>query len=67
MKKDIKKDSKTIKLYEALFFGACILLFVFMIFRIDSRYKIKNFYNCYGSFSDIRNHFIICFFTENAK
>ena len=32
-KKDIKKDSKTIKLYEALFFGACILLFEFMIIR----------------------------------
>ncbi len=33
-KKEIKKDTKTIKLYEALFFGLCILLLVFMIFRI---------------------------------
>lgn len=33
-KKEIKKDTKTIKLYEAIFFGLCILLFVFMIFRI---------------------------------
>ena len=31
-KKEIKKDTKTIKLYEAIFFGLCILLFVFMIF-----------------------------------
>lgn len=34
MKKEVKKNNKTIKLYEAIFFGACILLFVFMIFRI---------------------------------
>lgn len=33
-KKEIKKDTKTIKLYEAIFFGLCILLLVFMIFRI---------------------------------
>lgn len=34
MKKEVKKNNKTIKLYEAIFFGVCILLFVFMIFRI---------------------------------
>ena len=33
-KKEIKKDTKTIKLYEAIFFGLCILLLGFMIFRI---------------------------------
>ena len=33
-KKEIKKDTKTIKLYEAIFFGLCILRLVFMIFRI---------------------------------
>ncbi len=36
MQKNQKKDNKqkTIKLYEALFFGLCILLFVFLIFKI---------------------------------
>ncbi len=33
-KKEDKKNKRTIKLYEALFFGACLLLLVFMIFRI---------------------------------
>ena len=34
MKKQKKSEKKTIKLYEAIFFGLCILLFVFLIFRI---------------------------------
>ena len=34
MKKNSEKNNKTIYLYEAIFFGVCVLLFVFMIFRI---------------------------------
>ena len=33
-KKVVKNNYKSFKLYEAIFFGLCILLFVFIIFRI---------------------------------
>ena len=33
-KKEVSKNKKMIKLFEALFFGVYILIFVFLIFRI---------------------------------
>lgn len=32
-KKEVTKNKKTIRLFEALFFGVCILILVFLIFR----------------------------------
>ncbi len=34
MKKQKKQEEKVIKLYEAIFFGACILILIFLLFRI---------------------------------
>ena len=33
-KKDKTKNTKTIKLYEALFFGICILLLVYVLLKV---------------------------------